>query len=153
MWRSKSTSFTYFFCQSDFRRCPQSKLSLAKNMKPHTPGCTLVELLAAMAAQRQVENLRSYAALESTPAALAYADFANGAEAVAGKTGSFQRAWRVAFNIAPECKQFDLNVNWPDVQSNIQVIAATTEIARIHPAATAVSILPSRNSPAGLPAR
>lgn len=126
MWRSKTTFFTYFFCQSDCRRFPQSKLSLAKNMKPHAPGFTLFELLVAMAAKRQVEDLRSYAALESTPAALAYADLANGADTVAGKTGNFQRVWSVASNVAPEYKQIDLNVNWSDFLGNNQVISVMT---------------------------
>jgi hypothetical protein len=84
---------------------------------------------------------------------LAYADLANGADTVAGKTGNFQRVWSVASNVAPEYKQIDLNENWSDFLGNNQVISVMTQIGRIHPAVTAVSILPSRVSPVGLPSR
>ena len=108
---------------------------------------------AVLIAQRKVEQLRAYTALSTTAGTLAYADLADGADTIAGKTSAYQRTWNVANNAGPDYKQVNLNVTWSDVQGNNQTVSVMTEIGRIHPAITAASILPPRPTPAGLPAR
>jgi prepilin-type N-terminal cleavage/methylation domain-containing protein len=108
---------------------------------------------AVLIAQRKVEELRSYAALAPSAGSLAYADVIDGADTLPGKTGDYQRVWSVTDSAGPDYKQLNTDVTWTDVQGNDQTVSVTTEIGRIHPALTAVAILPPRPVPAGLPAR
>jgi prepilin-type N-terminal cleavage/methylation domain-containing protein len=108
---------------------------------------------AVLIAQRKVEELRSYAALAPSAGRLAYADVIDGGDTLPGKTGDYQRAWIVTDNAWPDYKLLNTNVTWTDVHGNNQTVSVMTEIGRIHPAVSAIAILPPRPTPAGLPAR
>jgi type IV pilus assembly protein PilV len=88
---------------------------------------------ASLLAQQVIEGLRAYATIPAGGGATAYADIANGSDAVTSSGVTYARAWTVETKTAPDHKVLAVTVSWSGGGKQ-ETLTLTTIIGATDPA-------------------
>ena len=88
---------------------------------------------ATLLAQQVIEGLRAYATVPTTAGVTAYADIANGSDAVASAGIAYARSWTVETKTAPDHKVVAVTVSWKGT-GKTDTVTLTTIIGATDPA-------------------
>ena len=88
---------------------------------------------AVMLAVNELETLRDFQVLNTTPGYSAYSSIASGSSSSVGMNATFTLVWTVTPTATPNYKNINVAVSWTDRRSVAHTITMSTDVAGIDP--------------------